>query len=302
MNEPRRYLDHSPSSPAYQLLRAAAEQPVPKAALARAAKRFGVSGALLAASSAAVAEAAIAPSLSAGTAVTGSAGIGTATVTFTFVKAVALGLGLGASALGGAHWVSVHGPAAQTAPHASTSASPAVQRLPPQPSSRAFALAQPAPAIASVESVRVTNSVNPPVQTRELVAQPSVSQLPAEQPHLQPVESAVAVKALPPAEQPLVQVPASGPSLLAREVHTLDAVRAALSQGDAIGALRHLDEAARQKVFQVLTREALVLRVEALGRAGRTIEAAALARQLSAQLGSPSQRRILERWLQPKSD
>jgi len=150
------------------LITAPAPNPLPSGGVA--------SGALLGASSAAVAEAAIAPSLSAGAAVTGSVGIGTATVTLTLVKAVALGLGLGASALGGAHWVAGHGSTAPTTLRASKTASLAVQRrLPPQPVTRAFALVQPAPAIASVESVTVTNSVNPPVQTRELVTQPSVS-------------------------------------------------------------------------------------------------------------------------------
>jgi len=150
------------------LITAPAPNPLPSGGVA--------SGALLGASSAAVAEAAIAPSLSAGAAVTGSVGIGTATVTLTLVKAVALGLGLGASALGGAHWVAGHGSTAPTTLRASNTASLAVQRrLPPQPVTRAFALVQPAPAIASVESVTVTNSVNPPVQTRELVTQPSVS-------------------------------------------------------------------------------------------------------------------------------
>lgn len=63
---------------------------------------------------------------------------------------------------------------------------------------------------------------------------------------------------------------------LAREVRTIGAARAAMASGNPDLALRELDEYERIPDAQALRPEARVLRLEALAKAGRTKEAAAL--------------------------
>lgn len=101
-----------------------------------------------------------------------------------------------------------------------------------------------------------------------------------------------------PAQTESAPLPAeSSGSDLAREVRALDAVRDALAQSDGSGALSILNRFEQAGSFQHLGREAAVLRVEALGAAGRLDDAQRLARALLQQDVSPTQRRILERWV-----
>ena len=72
-------------------------------------------------------------------------------------------------------------------------------------------------------------------------------------------------------------------SALAEEVKRIDAARRKLSAGDAAGALSALEHDATSSAPGVLTREALLLRVEALAQQGKLESARALARRYLAQ-------------------
>jgi hypothetical protein len=67
------------------------------------------------------------------------------------------------------------------------------------------------------------------------------------------------------------------PASLPDEIASLDRARAALSSGDAQGALRVLDDYDRVLRGTRLTAEATLLRIDALARLGRAAEASALA-------------------------
>jgi hypothetical protein len=71
---------------------------------------------------------------------------------------------------------------------------------------------------------------------------------------------------------------AAGQVPLARELASIDAARAALSRGDASGAVTRLDQYARSYPRGRLTLEADVLRIDALAESGRTEAARAHAR------------------------
>lgn len=82
---------------------------------------------------------------------------------------------------------------------------------------------------------------------------------------------------------------------LGSEVESLDRARAAVSRGDAAGALRELDEFASRQPYRLLAGEVMLVRIDALLALGNRNEAAALARQL-LQMGAPApQRARLER-------
>jgi len=99
-----------------------------------------------------------------------------------------------------------------------------------------------------------------------------------------PAPVIVAPSAAPESASPkgvVVAAPAAVPSpssgLLGREVLQIDRARAALASGDAARALRELDIYAQLEQTGVLSREARVLRVDALERLGRSAEARSLA-------------------------
>jgi hypothetical protein len=86
---------------------------------------------------------------------------------------------------------------------------------------------------------------------------------------------------------------AAAPDTLPREVELLDDARSALQRGAANDALTALDRYSREFPRGRLSTEALVLRIDALSRAGRTSEAKSLGeRFLAANPGSPHAARI----------
>ena len=77
---------------------------------------------------------------------------------------------------------------------------------------------------------------------------------------------------------------------LAREVASLDLVRASASRGDAAGALRELSGFERTYGYIALRTEAMLVNIDVLLSLGRRVEAAAIARQL-LRLGAPATQR-----------
>ncbi|MFO0737447.1 MAG: hypothetical protein U0270_16265 [Labilithrix sp.] len=87
---------------------------------------------------------------------------------------------------------------------------------------------------------------------------------------------------------------ASAASGLGAEIKALDAVRASMSAGDASGALAALDAYDRSFPRGTLQQEAVLLRIDALMRAGRTDEARKLGHAFLAEHPStPHRKRIL---------
>jgi outer membrane protein assembly factor BamD (BamD/ComL family) len=80
-------------------------------------------------------------------------------------------------------------------------------------------------------------------------------------------------------------------------VQSIDAARAALSAGDASGALAELDRYDHVVETHVLDREAAVLRIEALLRRGDDERARALFDRYAARYpGDPHVTRLRARW------
>lgn len=109
----------------------------------------------------------------------------------------------------------------------------------------------------------------------------------ADEPEPRPSSRAAAPSAK--EEAPSVEAP----DTLPREVELLDEARGALSRGSANEALSTLDRYTREFPRGRLSTEALVLRIDALARAGRTSEAKSLAeRFLATSPNSPHAARI----------
>jgi hypothetical protein len=308
MKEPRRWLDASADAPEVRLLRAAVDEPLPNGALARAGKRLGVSATLLGATSASVAKAAAAPA-AAGVHAGASAFGGTAVVA-TVAKGLLVGVGVAATITGAVHWAA---PSRAPSPGSSSAS------LSTAPTSASRSATRP-PATRGIEPRGPEGPVPPamgPVPSRGVLQEQEAYHAlrgPADAGVLRPSEAPARARfdESPAAPDPfLPRVDASGTppapaesenraddSALAREVRLLDDVRQALRQGNAALALERLDQGKQQGQIHLLNHEASLLRVEALAHAGRTAEAAALARRLLARGVSPSQRRALESWLQ----
>jgi hypothetical protein len=297
MREPQRWLDSSSAKLEARLLGTVVGEPLPDAALLRVSKRLGVSAALLASTSAGLSQAAVAQAASATAAATSTS------LLATLGKAVAVGLSVGTLMVGTAHWAMtgdfakpVSSSAAVTSPPAQSSPTlSSAVNLEPQPEITASILVEPTGAPS------LTTRHQPPSSTESLRLALVPPKGPAVARFSDEPEPAVALPK--PATKPLQpQAAPSAPvqlrSSLASEVRALDAIRAALSSGNARLALDELRQGERQGVFQMLSREASVLRVEALGGLGRTKEAAALARQLIAQGVSPAQKLALKRWVE----
>jgi hypothetical protein len=120
----------------------------------------------------------------------------------------------------------------------------------------------------------------PPPPLASEVPQPLPASHSSEAPRSTPVGSASAAV---PRARPSSDSPATGhDDVLAREVRTIGAARAALAAGDPPLALRELDAYDRIPNARTLRPEAHVLRLEALAKAKREKEARALATTLRA--------------------
>jgi len=303
MKEPQRWLDSSNAGLESRLLRTVVDEPMPHAALLRAGKRFGVSAALLSASSAALAQAAAAQTAAS------TATVVSAPLVATLGKAIAVGLTLGTLIVGAAHWTTPQRPPSSAlSSRATTIARP---NFAPATTTAIHTETSPLavePAAPSVdERVAATTpkrTLQPPPAGASGALDPSAPVKPSMGPAVARFSDEPATVADPPkpATGPLdpeaVPTPPPQPrSTLAHEVRALDSVRAALRSGDVRRALDELRQGERRGVFRMLSQEATVLRVEALGTLGRTQEAAALARHLVNQGVTPAQRQALERWL-----
>lgn len=145
-------------------------------------------------------------------------------------------------------------------------------------------LVQPAPATKSANTTP-TVVVNEPLRP-VVTATFTTKQTPAtrEQPSAPRAVAPSAKEEAPAAEKP---------DTLPREVELLDDARGALQRGAASDALTALDRYSREFPRGRLSTEALVLRIDALSRAGRTAEAKSLGeRFLSANPSSPHAARI----------
>ncbi len=300
MREPQRWLDSSSTRLESRLLRTVVDEPLPDAALLRVSRRLGVSAALLASTSAGLAQAAVAQAATATAAATSTS------LLVTLGKAVAIGLSVGTLMVGTAHWAMTSDSTKLVSSSASVTSAPPQSR--PTPASAVNLEPQPERTAAMPdEAVRAPTAAARLQPASTLAPLPSLLE-PTESPKRVPVGTAIArfsdePEALPKptpkslASEAVPTAPVRPRSSLASEVRALDAIRAALSSGNARLALDELRHGEQQGVFQMLSREAAALRVEALGSLGRTKEAATLARQLIAQGVSPAQKLALERWL-----
>jgi hypothetical protein len=305
MREPRRWLDDRHAGFPARLLRTVANEPLPDAALGRAATRFGISAALLSAASTGLANAAASQALGAVPVTSGGSA-----VMVTLGKAIAVGLGVGAVMVGAAQLAippraTTIVPAAQSLGAAGTKSAPAstsVGQMVTQPSGLEATVASAAdfgpakaPSVARFPSRAPAADVTENAQLPVASTPSAVARFSDESGS----EGTVAPKpSARPREPETTPPPPPAPrSTLAQEVRVLDSVRIALGRGEARAALDELNQAEHQRLFRTLGREAAVLRVEALGTLGRTEEAATLARQLVAQGVSSSQKKSLKRWL-----
>jgi hypothetical protein len=129
--------------------------------------------------------------------------------------------------------------------------------------------------------------VAPAARTPELAAPPPEVQSP-------PVEQGVETSA--PVENPRKRVEsaaASGTPSIAREIRTLDQVRALLAKGDGRRALAELDRYRAEAPRGALGQEATLLRIEALVAAGDRPSARRLAQRfLREHPGTPHEKRV----------
>lgn len=84
-------------------------------------------------------------------------------------------------------------------------------------------------------------------------------------------------------KDPVPEVPSVAPDTLAREIELLDGARGALRRGAPNEALATLDRFAKEFPRGRLSTEALVVRIDALVRAGRSAEARALGERFLSQ-------------------
>jgi hypothetical protein len=301
-------------------------------ALRRAAGRLGVSAAALSVAKAGLASAAAAQAIEAATAAAPAApAIATAvvkgTLSVTLLKAIGIGLGAGSLMVGAAQLAQHSDPVAANGVTASVREQ--VSALPVRvapvattagnldaPSASPNGIARPNPAasseapIAAVSNRDGAAAATPSAANRR--AAPLVTTAPEIaatdpkasnqavarfQDDFEPSRPRAAVVTVPSAAasvQPEAVAPAPRQSSLATEIRVLDEVREALSAGNPELALSTLNQ--HQGLLQSLSQEAAVLRVEALGRAGRTTEAKQLAARLLQGRVTPAQRRTLERW------
>jgi hypothetical protein len=124
-----------------------------------------------------------------------------------------------------------------------------------------------------VHQGRGTSVIGPESFTTRRSAPPAATAIPPAKP----------VEATPRARPRPVPVLRSMPPTLAEEVTSLQHARAALASGDAARCLRELDAYDRVLKGQKLKSEATLLRVQALARAGKNEDAAALARRFAEQ-------------------
>jgi hypothetical protein len=259
MSDPQRLLDQPLEGLAAELLRAGVGERAPRRTTRRALSAVGVSGALTAVS------ASTAAATSAGKitilailkwlALGIAVGVVTATVTDQALHSTSFGTPRPLAAK------SEMAPPArntQRAPHA-----------PPNPTS------EPAPPVARAAAAK-------PAAPIPAAALPSAARARA------PVMPAEATPA--PAS---ATAPPPSSAELAREVSLIDQARALVSSGDPTGALRLLDRHDREFPRGALAPEALVLRIDALARAGARDEALRLGRPiLDAAPATPQARRV----------
>lgn len=151
-------------------------------------------------------------------------------------------------------------------------------------------LLQPAPTTKPASSVTSANQNDPPTRAPVVTATFSPKATPTlavNEPEPRPSSRAIAPSAKAEAES------TEAPDTLPREVELLDDARGALQRGSATEALSALDRYAREFPRGRLSTEALVLRIDALARAGRASEAKSLGeRFLSTSPNSPHAARI----------
>ena len=319
MKEPLRWVDSRTNSAHARLLRSVVDEPLPNDAMLRAAKRLGVAAALLNASTVSAASAATAQALAAGTKVAASS---SSAMLMTLAKAIVIGLGAGSLMIGaakltvGQHSAGTSSPSRPTAqvalPVAARNVKPAgpideslsevtsTQVSPPAP----FVRDEPSQP-GSARKNGLSASTSRPTQAASTGAINSPTSAPDKPLALARFSDEadpqvnVASKPAPPLPE-ATTLPSNAPtSSLAGEVRVLDAARQALRSGDAQRALGVLNLAKQQRTFLALTREAAVLRVEALGAVGQTQQAESLARRLLTEDVTPTQRKSLERWIGP---
>lgn len=326
MKEPRRWLDSRSSSVPIRLLRSVVDEPLPQGAMLRAAMRFGISATAISVSSASLAQATAASSLATGANVAAATAVGKAAILVALTKGIIVGLGVGALMVGAAQLrpsqgsvVAAGAPSTQqvvSTPKSTTRAVlPAVEVAQASPTATSEPPAS-QPTTPSTDPSRARSA--PLARPRGRSAMTTIRPLPAstasseirglsDSPRSVALARfadvpAVAVNAdLQPASSPSVPIAIAPPptlrqASLAQEVRALDRVRQALRSGEAAGALAELMRSRQQRVFRRLSREAEILRVEAMGAVGQNRNAATLARQLLSGDVSPAQRKSLERW------
>lgn len=254
MTDLRRFFEDEPDGSASQLLGSALSDAPPPGALPKVAAVLGVSAATLGATAgASAAGGALAAGASGGAVASklGSAGLAGLTVQW-----LALGALGGAVVVGGAELTRPAAPLPAAAMPSASASDPAPQR---------------ARVVRTEPALGVASPVEPPLASaapRGALAGPA------------PSAAAAATGSGPGAgvEPAIGRFPGAPSSAsLAAELADIDRARRALAQGDAAASLAALD--AYDRAPGVLRPEAVVLRAEALVRAGRTEEARALARR-----------------------
>ena len=291
------------------------EKPDPEA-MHRAARRLGISVAALTAAAAATA---IAPVASAATSSTTAGGLSSAGTVIgkssslylvtSVVKGTLIGLGLTIATYSGVQWMDSNAPV--NAPSASTvpvQVSQPLQRNVKVPVvERAPAMLQdPSPATAEVQRVLPSSASNAGAIVAEQPREPLIAPVTgtAASARFEDSEPAslLPIQKLPAADinssQSRSSAAAGAPSSrsatadvqLAREVASLDRVRALANRGDATSALSELNSFGRSLGYVTLQKEALLVHIDVLLSLGRKAEAIGIARQLLA-IGAPATQR-----------
>jgi len=315
MKQPRRFTATPTLGPEGRLMAIGMDETPDSDAKHRVARRLGISAAALASAAATVTMTtganAAAAATSAKAAGTFGAALGNPTGSFiaaTLGKAIVIGLGLGMASYVG---VRVYTANSSSNVPSLTAAKANTSKLPERTSGT--------PGVAT-ETSSLEDTVVETVSARANA--PSLGNSGATVTTTAPTES---VNSLEPAMRPVGRfvdeapppaLPSAGPSAgsfagqpspldtravpsasarpvdprLAREVASLDLVRASASRGDTAGALRELSGFERSYGYIALRTEAMLVNIDVLLSLGRRVEAAAIARQL-LRLGAPATQR-----------
>ena len=314
MNQPERFKAAAALSPEGRLMTFGNQEKPDPEAIHRAARRLGISAAALTSAAAATA---IAPAASAATSSATAVGLGSAGTVVgksaslylvtSVVKGTLIGLGLTIATYSSVQWMDSHAPV--NAPSATTvpvQANRQRNAKAPVIASAPSLLQDPPPATAEVPRVLPSSANTAGAIVTEPAREPVIASIrgaaatarfeDSEPASLPPIQTSSSMDAN--SSSGRSSAAAGAPSSrsasadvrLAREVASLDRVRALANRGDATGALSELNGFGRSLGYVALQKEALLVHIDVLLSLGRKAEAIAIARQLLA-IGAPATQR-----------